>query len=116
MKICDLAVIVAPDKYFTLEDALAREFAIRLTDVQGVLNHRVDSRPVVGRILATFGENLDGIGALREVNVYLAVFPIILPFYTHSTSADHLAAVFDTSRLIVLGPPYLGPNPWFEML
>jgi hypothetical protein len=116
MEICDLAVIVAPDKYFTLEDALAREFAIGLTDVQGVLDHRVDSRPVGGRILATFGEDLDGIGVLREVNVYLTVFPIILPFHAHSTTADHLAAVFDTSRLIVLGPAYLGPDPGFEML
>jgi hypothetical protein len=52
---------------------------------------------------STFGEELDGVGVLAQIDVDLGMLTIIFAFNAHSSEMRHLIAMLDASRFFMRG-------------
>lgn len=110
MELEDPSILIAPYEHLALQNAVTRELAIRLPDSKTLFYDTMDARPISSGVFATFGEDANKVLWIRQIDVYLAILSVVLPFETHPASSYHLAAMLDTPSLIELWTPYLDAN------
>lgn len=103
-------ILIAPHKHFALQNTVTGKLAIGLPESKTLSYDTMDARPISSGVFATFGEDANKVLRIRQIDVYLAILSVVLPFETHPASSYHLAAMLDTPRLIELWTPYLDSN------
>jgi hypothetical protein len=76
----------------------------------------MNTSPINSRILATFRKYLNARYPLCDVDMYLAILPVVFPFETHPAPINHLTAMLEASSLVKLGTANFESWPWYEVL
>jgi hypothetical protein len=78
-------VTVISDQQLSLQDALIFDDTIRGFKPETLADSWMQSFAVAGRILATFGKDLNAFYSFAEVNVDLTVLAVVFPFHAHTS-------------------------------